>query len=71
MLNLGGLSGPPILRREPSGGVLDHLADRKQRLFVERPADQLQPQRQALTVEPGRKHGGGRNRAQMPDTPKH
>ena len=41
-------------RREAAGRVLDHLAEREQRLLVERPADQLQAERQALAVEPGR-----------------
>src|SRR5436189_6194278 len=45
---------PPALRRESAGGVLDHLAKRKQRLLVEWTADQLQAERQALAVEAGR-----------------
>src|SRR3954466_2189659 len=46
--------GPPSRRREPPGGVLDHLAKRKQRLLVEGTTDQLQAKRQALPVEAGR-----------------
>src|SRR5882672_6480239 len=45
---------PPALRREPAGGVLDHLAEREQCLLIERAADQLQAKRQALAVEAGR-----------------
>src|SRR5438105_12225155 len=45
---------PPPLRREPAGGVLDHLTEREQRVLVERAADQLQAKRQALAVEAGR-----------------
>src|SRR5947209_2509083 len=39
---------PPSRWREPAGGVLDHLRQREQALLVERAADELQPERQAL-----------------------
>src|SRR3984893_17704858 len=42
---------PPWLSLKTSGGLLDHRAERKQRLLLERPADQLQAERQALGVE--------------------
>ena len=43
---------PPRLRqRDASRRLLDRLADAEQRLLVERPADQLQAERQALRVE--------------------
>src|SRR5580700_11566048 len=45
---------PPRLRLETSGGLLDHRAQRKQRFLLERPADQLQAERQALRVEAAR-----------------
>src|SRR5262245_44466480 len=39
---------PPFWRGEAARGLLDHLTEREQRLFVERTADQLQAERQAL-----------------------
>src|SRR3984957_3065136 len=42
---------PPRLGWKISGRLLDHRAERKQRLLLERPADQLQAERQALRVE--------------------
>src|ERR1700710_2748559 len=50
---------PPALRREPAGFLLDHLAEREQRLLVERTPDQLQPERQTLRVL-ARGHGDAR-----------
>src|SRR6185295_3964228 len=54
--------GPPSLRCEPAGGLLDHLAKREQRLLIERTADQLQAERQALAVEAGRHRNPGQPR---------
>src|SRR6185312_14394358 len=39
---------PPPLWREATGRLLHHFAEREQRLLVERTADQLQAERQAL-----------------------
>src|SRR5262245_2243293 len=53
---------PPPLGREASGGVFDHLTEREQRLLVERPADELQTERQALAVEACRHGDAGKSR---------
>jgi hypothetical protein len=45
----------PIIAR-----LVDHCAERKQSLLIERRADQLQAERQALGVEPGRHRDAGR-----------
>jgi hypothetical protein len=45
---------PPGLSLKISGRLLDHRAEREQRRLLERPADQLQPERQALRVEAAR-----------------
>ena len=42
---------PPPIRRNRSGSSFDHGAECEQCLFGERLADELQPQRQSLTVE--------------------
>src|ERR1700722_19339667 len=41
---------PPRLSLETSGGSLDDRAEREQRLLLERPADQLQAERQAPRI---------------------
>jgi len=51
---------PPPLRRKPPRRLLDHLAERKQRLLVERPADKLEAEREAF----GRQSPGHRNARQ-------
>src|SRR5580704_13750727 len=50
---------PPRFRLETSCRLLDDGAEREQRLLLERPPDQLQPERQALRVETAR-HGNAR-----------
>src|SRR5208282_2571860 len=61
---------PPRLRRKPARCLFDDGAEREQRLFLERPSDELQTQRQAVRVEPARHrnarqsghvHGHGEN----------
>src|SRR5262245_40292022 len=52
-------SKPPALRRHSAGGLLDHVTERKQRLLVERAADELQAERQALAVAAGRNSNAG------------
>src|SRR5580704_8207736 len=47
---------PPALRDEPAGRLLDDRPEREQCLLIERPADQLQAERQPLSVEAGRHH---------------
>src|SRR5580692_12731656 len=47
---------PPGLSLKTSRRLLDHRAEREQRFLLERPADQLQAERQALPVETAR-HG--------------
>src|SRR5229473_6782736 len=53
---------PPSFRREMSRRLLEHAAERKQCLLIERPADQLQPERQPIAVEPGRNRDAGQAR---------
>src|ERR1700691_3405900 len=45
------VSAPPRCGVKTSGRLLDDGAEREQRLLLERPADELQPERQALGVE--------------------
>src|SRR4051794_19065739 len=52
-------SGPPTIGREPAGGLLDHVAERKQRLLVEGTADELKPEGQTLAVAAGRNSNAG------------
>src|ERR1700736_3779363 len=58
---------PPFFWCEPSRRLLDHLTEREQRLFIERPADQLQAERQALRVLAG----GKGNTCNTPHVPRH
>src|SRR5215467_2133270 len=53
---------PPPRWCETSGRLLDDVAERKQSLFVERSPDQLQPERQTLTIEPGGNRNGWQSR---------
>src|SRR2546429_4631477 len=50
---------PPPFRREMPRRLLDHVAERKQGLLVERAADQLQPEREAVAVEACRNRDPG------------
>src|SRR5262245_65365738 len=52
-------SSPPAIGREPTGGLLNHVTERKQRLLVEGAADELQPERQPLAVAAGRNSNAG------------
>src|SRR5436305_10839617 len=47
------LALPPSWRREMPRRLLEHVPQRKQGFLVERTADQLQPERQAVAVESG------------------
>src|SRR5690349_2334074 len=51
---------PPLLRLEASGGLLDDMRRAEKRLLLERPADQLQAERQAAPVEPGGNRNAGK-----------
>src|SRR5829696_3564816 len=42
------MTSPPPLRLEAARRLLDHRAEREQRLLIERPADELQAERQTV-----------------------
>src|SRR5437667_20884 len=53
---------PPPFRRKSSRRLLEHVPKGKQALLIERPADQLQPERKPIAVEPGRNRDAGQTR---------
>src|SRR6266852_3897431 len=53
---------PPPLRRKPPRSLLDDVAEREQRLLVERAADELEPERQALRRQAARNGNSGQAR---------
>src|SRR5262249_56291092 len=53
---------PPSLGRKPPRCLLDHVSEREQRLLVERTADELKPERQAVGRQATRHGNSGQAR---------
>src|ERR1700722_549643 len=54
-LSAGALCPPRLRKRHPAGRLLNRLAEREERLLVERTPDELQPERQAIARQARRR----------------